>query len=567
MPALILDPLIELGKAFARKYPKAARQLAPTLGKAGIRYDAYADDPVGYAENILGIEFLWDVQKEIMRALLEPPYRVLVRSAHNLGKTFLAALATNWFFDSFPDGIAITTAPTAKDVKDLLWKEIRLQRRRANLPDYFIGPSAPEMRTGPDHYAQGYTAEKGESFQGRHDAKMLFVFDEATGVAPIYWTTTHTMFKPERGHAWLAILNPTDTTAQAYLEERSLDSDGNPKWRTFSMSALDHPNIIAESAGRTPPIPNAVSCSQVDTWVTDWCEAIGQHEEKLGTDFEWPFSSGKFWRPGGQMEARGLGLWPSQGTYGVWSDALWRLASEGDRDKRIIVPLDAIPEIGCDVARFGDDFTAIHVRWGNTSFHHESANGWKITQTVGAVIELARFWTDRCNTLRESRKAAPIKVEDIPIKIDDDGLGGGCTDLLQEQGFNVVPVRSLNPAYELSRYTERRSELWFQAADKARHSLLWLGELDRDTLRKLELQLMAPKWKMASAGRRQVEKKDDTKKKIGRSPDDADAMNLAYLEGWQFEAPATLPAQEWQRPQPGREASRASKRGLFGRSK
>jgi hypothetical protein len=33
-----------------------------------------------------------------------------------------------------------------------------------------------------------------------------------------------------------------------------------------------------------------------------------------------------------------------------------------------------------------------------------------------------------------------------------------------------------------------------------------------------------------SAGRRVVEKKEDTKKAIGRSPDDIDALNLAYFE-------------------------------------
>jgi hypothetical protein len=35
---------------------------------------------------------------------------------------------------------------------------------------------------------------------------------------------------------------------------------------------------------------------------------------------------------------------------------------------------------------------------------------------------------------------------------------------------------------------------------------------------------------MDSAGRRAVERKDQTKDKLGRSPDDADAFNLAHLE-------------------------------------
>ena len=60
-----------------------------------------------------------------------------------------------------------------------------------------------------------------------------------------------------------------------------------------------------------------------------------------------------------------------------------------------------------------------------------------------------------------------------------------------------------------------------------------------DTVQRLKLQALAPKWKMGPKGQRVVEKKEETKKRIGHSPDDMDAMNLAYYEfGW--EAPSAL---------------------------
>ena len=68
------------------------------------------------------------------------------------------------------------------------------------------------------------------------------------------------------------------------------------------------------------------------------------------------------------------------------------------------------------------------------------------------------------------------------------------------------------------------------AAEKAKAGLVYVGRLDRTTLARLRQQLLAPAWEVDSAGRRAVEKKDETKDKIGRSPDDADAFNLAYLE-------------------------------------
>jgi hypothetical protein len=47
-----------------------------------------------------------------------------------------------------------------------------------------------------------------------------------------------------------------------------------------------------------------------------------------------------------------------------------------------------------------------------------------------------------------------------------------------------------------------------------------------------------------------VESKDETKKKIGRSPDDADALLLAYLEGVASGAPTPIPNPP-RRPLPG----------------
>ena len=48
-------------------------------------------------------------------------------------------------------------------------------------------------------------------------------------------------------------------------------------------------------------------------------------------------------------------------------------------------------------------------------------------------------------------------------------------------------------------------------------------------------------WDLDPAGRRKVEPKEETKEKIGRSPDDADALLLAYLEGVAFGPPAPIP--------------------------
>ncbi len=511
---------------------------------------------------MLGIT-LWGELEKVARACLVYPHRVMVKSGHSIGKTMIAAALTSWHYDSFCPGLTITTAPTKRDVQDLLWKEVRVQRNRAGLPSNFIGDTAPEMRTAWDHYAKGYTSGKDVSFQGRHDGKMMFIFDEAAGIKPGFWSTTKTMWKPELGHIWLAILNPTDTTTQAYLEDNARTRDGKPAWHVFELSCLDHPNIKAQLAGEEPPVPAAVSVSQVETWIADWCTPITA-EEATATDFQW---KGQFYRPGPQMESRGFGRWPSLGTKGVWSDALWRACTVLDGEPRVHpVPIDELPQMGCDVARHGDDNTAIVVRWGDTALSCQSVNGWAITQTSGRLIELARQWAATVVQMRKaSNRDYSVEPEHIQIKVDDTGVGGGVTDILLAAGFNAVPVNAGSASMWPEKYPEKRSELWFTTAERARMGRLALGRLDKENLQRIKSQAMAPEWKQDAAGRRCVEKKEVTKEKIGRSPDEADALNLAFQDKILWEPAMVLPppahvpvmSDAWQQ-------SRRPRRKLFG---
>ena len=485
----------------------------------------YTRDPVAYVHEVLKVEHLWEKIADVLVLLTLPPYRVLVRSGHNVGKTFAAGCAVNWFYDSFDPSVVITTAPTERDVVDLLWTEVRLQRRRAGLSEDFIGLRAPEMRTSDEHWAKGYTARKGESFQGRHRNRMLFVFDEAEGVDPAYWETTNTMFQPQEGHAWLCIGNPTTTTSRAYLEEMAIDKDGAPKWHVVTLSALDHPNIAAQLAGLPVPVPAAVSVEQIDAWLSDWAEEIPL-DEVQATDVRW---RDKYFRCGPVAEPRILGRRPSAGTFGVWSDSLWQSAVNAslEPDPRIL------PRLGCDVARHGDDFTEIHARWGDCSLSHESHNGWTLDRTHARLVELAHQLAGQATRALETGRQ-PVSPKLIPLVIDDDGLGGGLTDFLKRDGYNVCQVGAGTTAARPDLYPNKRSELWFQTAGRARLGKLDLHRLSRKTLHELRRQAMTPEWANDNAGRRVVEKKDVTKEKLGRSPDSMDALNLAWYEGIQI---------------------------------
>jgi len=143
-------------------------------------YARYRTDPAGYAREVLGVHW-WAKQQQIAELLLTPPYRVLVKASHNIGKTHLAGGLVNWWYDVHDPGLTLTTAPTDTQVRDLLWKEVRSQR--AGRPG-FRGPQMPRLESSEAHWAHGFTAKDSDSFQGRHARHMLIVFDEAVGVAP-----------------------------------------------------------------------------------------------------------------------------------------------------------------------------------------------------------------------------------------------------------------------------------------------------------------------------------------------------------------------------------------------
>jgi hypothetical protein len=512
-------------KARLARLEKNADRLARDDRRSSVvELSKYRNDPVGYAREVLGVTPTPD-QIRVAESLLRPPYRTLVKSGHSIGKTFMSAWFVNWWYDTRNPGITISTAPTHRDVVDLLWTEVRLQRWRAKLPDHFIGPAAPEMRSGEEHYAKGFTAGAGESFQGRHRPHQLFVFEEAEGIPGIFWTTTDTMFQPDGTNCWLAILNPTTTTSQSYQEEMAVDVNGQPKWNVFSISSLNHPNISEQLAGRPAIIPTAVTLEQVHQWLGSWFEPIPTDEVDAERDVEFPPASNRWYRPGPEGEARVLGRRPTAGTFGVWSERLWALATRPtDREPWLT---GSLPEIGCDVARYGFDKTAIHVQCGGVSLHHEEHGGWGTVETANRLNVLAEEWA-AWSTRHRPATSAPVSKREIRIKVDDTGVGGGVTDLCVSWGdLDVIPVNAgAGCAIEL--YPRVRDALWFLTREKARSGELSAARLPANVRRMLEVQALAPTWKPTPDRKRQVESKEDTAKRLKRSPDGMDAFNLSH---------------------------------------
>lgn len=432
------------------------------------------------------------------------PRKVMASAGHSVGKTFLGACLVNWWFDTRPEGICITTAPTDRQVRDLLWAEVRKLRGRAGLPDDFVGPKLPRLETGPEHYAYGFTARDATAFQGRHSpGGVLIIFDEAEGIEAPFWQALGTML--DDNSAFVAFYNPTEPGSACHLAEQRADEHG--VMRRTALSCLDHPNVAAQMRGEEAPIPGAITLDQLRAMLLEDSMVLGAKDAPEPGDVS---LAGVRYRPGPIAEARCLGRRPTSATTGLYGEALWsRLIGT-----RISIDPFWPVAIGCDVARYGDDSTVMMVRKGLALLHGETAVKQSTKQTAQRLRELCEEFRDQHN---EPKK--------IPVQIDEGGIGGGVID--QADGYHFLAVNASRKPRNEARYMNVRSELWFNAREPALGGQLDISRLPAQMLARLKLELMVAKYRvLPGTDKLVVTTKEEMKALLGRSPDVADCYNL-----------------------------------------
>lgn len=170
-------------------------------------------------------------------------------------------------------------------------------------------------------------------------------------------------------------------------------------------------------------------------------------------------------------------------------------------------------EIGVDVGRFGSDKTQMYRRRGfKTIAHKELAK--KDTQYVAKVV-----WDFAGND------------PDIPIKVDDTGVGGGVTDKLNELGANVIPINFNGEPKNKKKYGTVADEMWLEFP---------IDEASIPNDPQLLQELGGRLYDYDRKGRKQVEQKKVFKKRLGRSPDKADALLLCFYTGYHRETGSSV---------------------------
>lgn len=489
------------------------------------RFDKYFDNVSDYAYDFFGVNF-WQKQKEIADALKHKNF-VCVRSAHSTGKSYLLGILINFYFDTVYPLIGIGTAPTKALVSSVMFSYAR-QFRNQNLKilgDYWAGPVTPKLTTSEGHYFEGIVTSDPTSVQGRHGENVVLLLDEAVGISPEMFESLESLMVGDYVKV-LAIYNPTDPSAYVAQLEKSAG------WHTITMSAYDHPNVwtgverLAEGrkATDTLPFPGAINLNRFEQLLKQWSFRIDKSDYNPARDIILPSSmlarDLEYYRPGPIASARLLGRWPETSMNAIFTDfvvdnAMYNILKT-DFDEPIT--------IGVDVARFGSDFSAFCVRQGGKILELFEVNGLDTVAVTGKAIELCRKYSERYE----------VPAQAIDIAVDVIGLGAGVYDNLMDAGYNAYEVNVSERAWNAESYGNLRSELWFEVYNMFLSGQISLGNINSTTIFDLKKQLVAPLFTYDRVGRRQIEPKDDTKKRLERSPDLADAVMLAFAVNTEF---------------------------------
>lgn len=404
--------------------------------------------------------------------------RLAIRSGHGVGKSTFLAWAILWFHSTRRYAKTGATAPTAHQLSDVLWAELAvwLGRFRDHCPPigrcWDLNSERLFLTDAPaENFAVARTAraEKPEAFQGLHSQNMLLIADEASGVPePIYEAGLGSM--STSGAKTILAGNPTQPNGFFY----DCFHSQRTRWATLRVSSEDVPR------------------------------ARGHIEDVIA----------RYGKDSNAYRVRVLGEFPTSADEQVIPlDLIEAAIARGGK----ISPLRSLRVVwGVDVARFGDDRTALAKRRANVLLEPiQSWRGKDLMQTCGLIAE-------------EYKKTDQTAHDELPseIIVDVIGYGAGVVDRLIEMG---LPARGHNVgegASTADRYMRRRDELWFKGREWFQSNDVVVPKDDG-----LIAELTAPTYTFTSSGKIAVEPKSDTKDRLGYSPDLADAFLLTLAGG------------------------------------
>ena len=382
------------------------------------------------------------------------------------------------------------TAPSSHQLRDVLWGELSKWRRHADQqsaqrgdhPDLYLTQlfhlSHDRLYDlqAPDWSATARTARKEtpEALQGFHARHLLYVVDEASGVEEaIFEAAEGALSTPES--RVLLLGNPLRTSGTFYASHHK---DRGSYTTVLHFRSQESPLVDMGYRARL---------------VRKWGE--GSNVVRVRADGEFPRQE---------------------------DDVLISLELTEPCLTRERVLGVGKRRLGVDVARYGSDRTALILRHGPLVQHIQCYGRQDTMATVGRILEHALFW----------------QAEEIDVDVI--GVGAGVYDRLQElrrEGQLACEVVAVNVATKaLPKHVDNEAQgrllrdwLWLEMARWLRDDSPVFAASDPQANEDLVGELSSTKLSIDSNGLLVVEDKDSMRRRLGHSPDIADALSCTFV--------------------------------------
>lgn len=408
----------------------------------------------------------------------EASKKISIASGHGIGKSGAVSLIICWYLFCYFEAQVPVTAPTAKQMYDVLWKELSLwiAKMPAGIKDrYEWQATYLRMVESPNTwFARASTASKEntEALAGVHADHVLTIADEASGVPEQVFNTAE--------GAWtsgsilvILISNPTRVNGYFYDTHHKLRKN----WQNLQFSSIDSPIVDPEYEG--------------------------QIAERHGRD-------------SAEYGIRVLGKFPQEdmmddsGYVALLSDA--SIKTQPDFAEAMTWKSTSI--LGVDPSGEGDDVTSwtIRDRFKSRVIHREKTSNEK-TIAEKTITFIGHY-----------------RLEPRNVVIDGFGVGMNVGKEIAIASKGTMSVTVVNVGEPCDDEDDR--ELYLNKRAEAFYKLkMWLqsgGEIVED--RNVREELLSIKYKRNLKGKIQVMPKTDMKKKYGtKSPNDADSLALTFL--------------------------------------
>jgi phage terminase large subunit len=447
-------------------------ELASTLEKFQKRY---VNDPRLFVQEILGAT-PDDWQADVLDMIAgvgkydSQRRKISIVSGHGIGKSCCASWVALWhMIFRFPQK-CIISAPSHSQLHDALGSEVRawITVLPGVIRDQLdVLSEQIRLRAAPNESFISFRVaakENPETLAGIHSENVLLVCDESSAIPAEIFESAASSQSGE--HASILLLgNGTRATGFFYDTHHKFARD----WETRRVSCLDSKRVSKEFVE----------------------EIKARYSENSN-----------------QWRVRVMGLFPEADEDSI----IPRHLVEKSVDRKVD-PVGGPVTIGVDVARFGQDSSAICLRQGNTLL------GLVKTKRGLDTMQVAGWVRSEIDALKKK------KYEIGDVCVDSIGIGAGVVDKLLSDGIDCRGVNVSEAPSIKGQHLNLRSELWESCK-------LWFEGLDVviPNDEQLIAELCSVRYSFSSTGKVKVESKDDIRRRLGNnaSPDAADALILTF---------------------------------------